>query len=65
VRLPKQFRLPGPEVSIRRAGTAVVLEPLRRHQWWSAEFVAFVRSPRDTLIQRARQGRNERTKIHL
>jgi len=28
VRLPKEFRLPGKEVRVRRVGNAVVLEPL-------------------------------------
>jgi antitoxin VapB len=28
VRLPKEFRLPGKEVSVRRIGRAVLLEPL-------------------------------------
>jgi antitoxin VapB len=28
VRLPKEFRLPGKEVSVRRIGNAVLLEPL-------------------------------------
>lgn len=28
VRLPKEFRLPGKEVRVRRLGTAVVLEPI-------------------------------------
>jgi antitoxin VapB len=28
VRLPKEFRLPGKEVRVRRVGSAVVLEPL-------------------------------------
>lgn len=65
VRLPKEFRLPGREVSIRRAGTAVVLEPVRRPHGWGAEFVALVRSPHEDLIERGPQGRSERRKIHL
>ena len=65
VRLPKEFRLPGREVSIRRAGTAVVLEPLRRAIGWSAEFVAFLRSPAVALIERAPQGRSERRDLTL
>lgn len=28
VRLPKAFRLPGHAVSIRRSGTAIILEPI-------------------------------------
>lgn len=30
VRLPKEFRLPGREVRVRRIGRAVLLEPLQR-----------------------------------
>jgi antitoxin VapB len=33
VRLPKEFRFAGNEVSIRREGDAVVLEPLNRTRW--------------------------------
>lgn len=33
VRLPKEFRFEGDEVSIRREGDAVVLEPIGRRSW--------------------------------
>jgi antitoxin VapB len=33
VRLPKDFRLPGKEVSIRRLGTGVLIEPIRETSW--------------------------------
>lgn len=33
VRLPKDFRFEGDEVSIRREGDAVVLEPIRKPDW--------------------------------
>jgi len=33
VRLPKAFRFEGSEVSIRREGDAVVLEPVRKRGW--------------------------------
>jgi len=33
VRLPKDFRFPGDEVSIRREGDAVILEPIKRRAW--------------------------------
>lgn len=33
VRLPKEFRFEGDEVEIRRAGDAVVLEPVKREEW--------------------------------
>jgi antitoxin VapB len=39
VRLPKEFRLPGKEVRVRRVGRAVVLEPLEEPfdlaAWWA------------------------------
>jgi antitoxin VapB len=31
VRLPKEFRLPGSEVRVRKVGRGVLLEPLERH----------------------------------
>ncbi len=33
VRLPKEFRFEGEEVSIRRDGRRVILEPLKRRGW--------------------------------
>ena len=33
VRLPKDYRFEGDEVSIRRDGEAVILEPVRRREW--------------------------------
>jgi antitoxin VapB len=33
VRLPKEFRLKGSEVSIRKEGEKVILEPLENTQW--------------------------------
>jgi|HubBroStandDraft_4_1064222.scaffolds.fasta_scaffold217951_3 antitoxin VapB len=43
VRLPKAFRFEGSEVSIRRAGDAVILEPIRpkRRPMTEAEIEAF------------------------
>jgi antitoxin VapB len=39
VRLPKEFRLPGKEVYVRRVGDTVVLEPIGRpfdfDAWWA------------------------------
>jgi antitoxin VapB len=50
VRLPKEFRLPGNEVRIRRRGNAVILEPVAEDWAWldaivgelDADFVAAV-----------------------
>ena len=36
VRLPKEFRLPGKEVRVRRVGNAVVLEPVAEPFDWKA-----------------------------
>ena len=33
VRLPKAFRFEGDEVSVRREGDAVILEPVGKRQW--------------------------------
>jgi len=33
VRLPREFRFKGTEVSIRQEGEAVILEPLKRRGW--------------------------------
>ncbi len=41
VRLPRAFRFEGSEVTIRREGNAVVLEPIARRAWpagWLASF---------------------------
>ena len=34
VRLPKAFRFEGTEVSVRKEGEAVILEPIGREQSW-------------------------------
>ncbi|HEY5891738.1 MAG TPA: AbrB/MazE/SpoVT family DNA-binding domain-containing protein [Chthoniobacterales bacterium] len=33
VRLPKEFRLPGEKVSVRRLGDGVLLEPVKESTW--------------------------------
>lgn len=33
VRLPREFRFEGTEVSVRREGDAVILEPMKRRAW--------------------------------
>lgn len=33
VRLPKEFRFEGDEVSVRREGDAVILEPIKKREW--------------------------------
>ena len=39
VRLPKEFRMPGKEVRIRRQGAAVVLEPVEDGWEWLDDVV--------------------------
>jgi antitoxin VapB len=45
VRLPKEFRLPGKEVRVSRAGSKIILEPIRPPPFdvkaWSARLDAF------------------------
>lgn len=46
VRLPKDFRLPGDRVRVRRAGDAVLLEPIASDlDAWFAELDRFVEIP--------------------
>ena len=46
VRLPKEFRLPGDEVRVRRLGNAVLLEPMVPDiEAWFAELDRFVDVP--------------------
>lgn len=54
VRLPKEFRFEGDEVTIRKEGEAVVLEPIRpRH--WPAGFFDAIRII-DASFERPAQG---------
>ncbi len=56
VRLPKEMRLPGKEVSIRRLGAGVLIEPISEKSWPEGyldsiliEDEAFVRPPQGDL----------------
>lgn len=40
VRLPKELRLPGKEVSIRRLGAGVLIEPITETAWPEGDFEA-------------------------
>jgi len=56
IRLPKEFRFEGNMVSVRREGSAVILEPLRE---WPAGYVeSFVGVPDD--FERPDQGQIEK-----
>lgn len=63
MRLPRDFRLPGREVAVRRVGDAVVLEPVRKARGWKPEFVAFLQSKGETLIEREHLEHHEREDI--
>lgn len=56
VRLPKDFRLPGSEVLVRREGERIILEPIRRT--WSERFRKAFLTPGETVDfpDRAPQG---------
>lgn len=56
VRLPKEFRLPGEEVLVRRRGKSVVLEPA--DEWPEGYVKSFTGVPKD--FRRPRQGKLER-----
>jgi antitoxin VapB len=47
VRLPKEFRFLGEEVSIRRAGEKVILEPKRRRAWPRGYWKSWKSVPKD------------------
>ena len=50
VRLPKEFRFEGEEVSIRREGRRVILEPLRRRGWPKGYWQSWGRASRDLQV---------------
>ena len=47
VRLPKEFRFEGEEVSVRREGKRVVLEPVRRRGWPKGYWESWKKVPDD------------------
>lgn len=54
VRLPKEFRLPGREVSIRRLGDGVLLEPVKVSTWPKDYFKKII--IKDEAFTRPEQG---------
>jgi virulence-associated protein VagC len=54
VRLPKEFRLPGDRVSVRRLGTGVLLEPIAAPTWPDGYFEEIMIS--DDSFKRPGQG---------
>jgi virulence-associated protein VagC len=54
VRLPKEFRLPGERVSVRRLGDGVLLEPVKETSWPEGYFKKIL--IRDKAFSRPDQG---------
>jgi virulence-associated protein VagC len=50
VRLPKEFRFEGEEVSIRREGESVILEPLKRRHWPRGYWKRWGKASRDLEV---------------
>lgn len=50
VRLPKEMRLPGKEVSIRRFGAGVLIEPINAKTWPSGFFES-IRIDDETFVR--------------
>jgi antitoxin VapB len=47
VRLPKEFRFQGDEVSIRKEGSKVILEPVKRRAWPKGYWTSWSPVPAD------------------
>jgi virulence-associated protein VagC len=47
VRLPKAFRFKGDEVTVRREGEAVILEPVKKRDWPKGYWARVARLKRD------------------
>ncbi len=64
VRLPKECRLLGSEVVVRKEGARLILEPLQRG--WTSEFLdTFVGPPDRVLPERSPTGKHEREVLKL
>lgn len=53
VRLPREFRMPGHEVSIRREGDKLILEPI--HRDWDSFFSALEAFDKDFMEEGRQQ----------
>jgi len=51
VRLPKAFRIQGDEVTVRREGDAVILEPVRKRAWPRGYWARVARLRRDLEME--------------
>lgn len=47
VRLPKEFRFDGDEVEVRRQGSRVILEPVKRRSWPKGYWTSWKKVPED------------------
>jgi antitoxin VapB len=63
VRLPKEFRFETEEVSIRRKGEQVILEPIKTQEWPPEFWQAFEGMPED--FERPRQVAQRREDLDL
>jgi antitoxin VapB len=52
VRLPKEFRFPGEEVTLRREGDAVIMEPVRKRAWPKGFWERLARGRHDWKVQK-------------
>jgi virulence-associated protein VagC len=52
VRLPKEFRFPGDEVTLRREGDAVIMEPVRKRAWPKGLWERLARGRHDWKVER-------------
>ena len=58
VRLPKEFRMPGDEVYIKKQGEAIVLLP--KEQSWNPLFESLQHFAKDFKIERNQPGENQK-----
>ncbi len=61
VRLPKEFRLPGTEVYVKRVGNAVVLIPVERS--WDTLFDSLGKFSDDFMVERAQPAMQDRPEL--
>jgi antitoxin VapB len=56
VRLPKEFRFSGSEVTLRRAGDSVIMEPVRKRDWPDGYWARLARGRHDARVGKLRIG---------
>jgi len=55
VRIPKEFRLPGAEVSIRKVGDSLLIEPISGANGWPTDYLDSIHIE-DEAFERLPQG---------